>query len=145
MKSYMNSLQKQRGVGLINLVLVLLVCAFCGTFAFKVVPMYADNRYIIAGLKSLAEPGMSLEQMTDAEIRKKMNNFYLLNNVRSQDGTKIDINRSSNRVVVKIDYEARSTLFSNIDVVMSFKNHLDSTRPNECCSPVDEVSAKSKY
>ncbi|MES2673163.1 MAG: DUF4845 domain-containing protein [Pseudomonadota bacterium] len=141
----MNGLQKQHGMGLINLVFVLLVVAFCGTFAFKVVPMYADNRYIVAGLKSLVEPGMNLEQMSDAEIRKKMNNFYMLNNVRSQEGNKIDINRNSNRVVVKIDYEARAPFFANIDVAMNFKNHLDSTRPNECCKPVDEVSVKSKY
>ena len=140
----MNSLQKQRGMGLINLVLVLMVCAFCGTFAFKVVPMYADNRYIISGLKALVGTGGDLDHMSDAEIRKQMNNFYMLNNVRSQEGTKIDINRSANRVVVKIDYEARATLFANIDVVMSFKNHLDSDRPNECCAPVEEVSAKSK-
>ncbi|MES2823103.1 MAG: DUF4845 domain-containing protein [Pseudomonadota bacterium] len=141
----MNSLQKQHGMGLINLVLVVLICGFCGTFAFKVVPMYAENRYIVAGLKSLVEPGMNFEQMSDAEINKKMNNFYMVNNVRSQDGKKIDISRSSNRLVVKVDYEARSNLFANIDVVMSFKNHLDSARPNECCNPLDDTSVKSKY
>jgi hypothetical protein len=140
----MNSLQKQRGIGLLNLILVLVVCSFCATFAFKVVPMYADNRYIIAGLKELAESG-NLAQMSDAEIRKKMSTFYMLNNVQSQQGKKFDINRVADRVVVKVDYEARANFFANIDVVMSFKNHLDSTRASECCKPVDEVSVKSKY
>ena len=141
----MNSLQKQRGIGLINLVVVLLVCAFCGTFAFKVVPMYAENRYIIAGMKDLVEPGVELEQMTDAEIRKKMNNYYMLNNVRSQEGKKIEISRTSKHVIVKIDYEARAAFFYNIEIVTNFKNHLDSEHPHECCDPVDEISAKSTY
>ncbi len=141
----MNSLQKQRGIGLINLVFLLVVCAFCGTFAFKVVPMYADNRYVITGLRELVEPGTQLEQMSDAEIKKAMSNFYMVNNVRSSDAQKIVISRSSNRVVVKIDYESRATLFYNIDVVMSFQNHLDSAHPHECCKAVEEVSAKSTY
>ncbi len=141
----MNNLQKQRGMGLINLVLVLLVCAFCATFAFKVVPMYAENRYIISGLRELIDAGSTLEQMTDAEIRKRMNNFYMLNNVRSQDNNKIDITRTTNRLIVKIDYEARSTLLANIDIVMNFKNHLDSQHPQECCEPKDDVSVKAKY
>lgn len=140
----MKTLQKQCGMGLLSLILVIVVCAFCGTFAFKVVPIYAENRYIISGLKELVDAGTNLEQMSDAEIKKKMNNFYTINNVRSKEAQNIVVSRSVNRVIVKIDYESRATFFSNIDVVVSFVNHLDSAHPHECCNAVavEEVSAK---
>jgi hypothetical protein len=141
----MKLIKQQRGMGLINLVMVLLIASFCGIFAFRIVPMYAENRYVIAALKELVDPGASLEQMTDAEIKKKMTNFYMINNVRSAETQKFVIERSSNRTIVKVDYELRESLFANIDVVAKFVNHLDSAHPHECCTPTDEISAKTKY
>jgi hypothetical protein len=143
---FMNNLHKQRGMGMINLVLLIVVVAFCGTFAFKIVPIFAENRYVISGLKELVQKGENrLEQMSDAEIQKAMSNFYMVNNVRSSAPQKIVISRSSNRVVVKVDYESRANFIYNVDLLVSFKNHLDSAHPNQCCNPVDDVSVKSKY
>lgn len=140
----MNYLQKQRGMGMINLIIVILVCTFCGLFAFKVLPMYAENRYIVSGLKELVDPGAKLEQMTDSEIKKKMGKFYTINNVRGKEAQNIVIVRGVNQVVVKIDYEARAPFFANIDLVVNFQNHLDSTHPTLCCTPVAEVES-AKY
>ena len=131
-------------MGMIQLMVVILVCAFCGIFAFKVVPLYAENRYIISGLKELVDPGAKLEQMSDAEIKKKMNNFYTVNNVRGEEAQNIVIDRSVNQVVVKIDYEARAPFFANIDLIVSFQNHLDSANPAMCCTPLTEPKS-AKY
>ena len=135
----MNSLQKQQGIGLINLLILIVVGVFIGKFLFTVVPMYTENRYIVSGLKDLVAPGAKLQDMSDNDIRKKMNNFYMINNVRSEESQKIEIVRNVNGVVVKIDYEARAPFFYNIDLVLRFANHLDSARPGVCCSPLPEV------
>ena len=138
------SLQSQQGLTLISWIFVLIIVAFCGIFAFRVIPMYAENVYVQNALKSLAEPGMKVSEMSDSEIKKKLSNFYSVNNVRSAGAQNIVIDRKANSIIVKIDYEARSNLFYNIDIVMSFQNHLDGDQPNLCCKPAADSRA-TKY
>jgi hypothetical protein len=137
----MNSLHKQRGIGLIQLTLYLVVAGFLANFGVKVIPLYADNRYVISGLKTLASGGNNLTQMSDNEIRRVLDNFYTVNNVRNQDPKNLKIDRKAEHVVVSINYEARVNLFLNADVVVSFANQLDSAHPLLCCTPI--VEAKS--
>ena len=138
------SLQQQRGLTLISWIFVAAILAFCGMFAFAVVPMYAENMYVVKALKSLAEPGAQVNEMSDAEIKKKLQNFYMVNNVRSDGPQNILIDRKSKNLLIKIDYEIRTNLFYNIDIVTSFQNHLDGDQPALCCKPLADQRA-TKY
>lgn len=129
------SLKQQAGLTMVSWIFVLAVVAFCGMFGFAVVPMYAENIYVEKALKSLVEPGGNLAEMSDSEIRKRLLNFYLVNNVRSEGAQNIVIDRKSKALLVTIDYENRTNLFYNIDVVTSFQNHLDADDPKSCCKP----------
>ncbi len=132
------SLQQQRGLTLISWIFVAAILAFCGMFAFSVVPMYAENMYVEKALKSIAEPGAQVNEMSDSEIKKKLQNFYMVNNVRSDGPQNIVIDRKSKNLLIKIDYEIRTNLFYNIDIVTNFQNHLDGDHPNLCCKPLAE-------
>jgi hypothetical protein len=139
----LKSIKHQRGMGMLQWALVIAIAGFFMLFAFKVVPLYAENRYVESALRSLENGGEKLEQMTDAEITKKLNNFYMINNVRSEGPTKnIKIERESEKAVVTVDYETRVPFFWNIDLVLSFQNHLDSTRPGQCCKPPATIKTK---
>ncbi|MDR7090807.1 DUF4845 domain-containing protein [Cellvibrio fibrivorans] len=129
-------LKHQRGLGMLQWALVIAVAGFFILFAFKVIPLYAENTYVESALRSLETGSEKLEQMTDAEIKSKLNNFYMINNVRSEGPTRnIKVVRESEKAVVTVDYETRVPLFWNIDLVVSFQNHLDSSRPGQCCKP----------
>jgi hypothetical protein len=142
----MNTLKKQQGLSMWSWLLILIIAGFFLICAFKIVPLYAENRYIESALKSLVEPGTTLDSMTDVEIKRKLTNFYTINNVRSEGANKIIIKRDAKRVMVTIDYEARVTLFDDVpvlrtvDVVVKFENHLDSSLPKFCCRPVKSTS-----
>ncbi len=138
------SLQKQRGLTLISWIFVLIIVAFCGMFAFAVVPMYAENMYVVKALKALAEPNNNLSEMSNAEINKSLQKFYMINNVRSEGAQNIVIDRKSKNLLITIDYENRINLFYNIDIVTSFQNHLDAENPNKCCKPAVDKRAPSK-
>ncbi|MFC3116489.1 DUF4845 domain-containing protein [Cellvibrio fontiphilus] len=130
------TIKHQRGLGMLQWALVIAVAGFFLLFAFKVVPLYAENRYVESALRSLEAGGEKVGEMTDAEIRKKLGNFYMINNVRSEGPTKnIKIDRRSEDLLITVDYETRVPLFYNIDLVLSFQNHLDSSRPGQCCKP----------
>ncbi|HSC66831.1 MAG TPA: DUF4845 domain-containing protein [Cellvibrio sp.] len=136
-------IKHQRGLGMLQWLVVLIVVALLGKFAFAVVPIYAENMYVQTALKSLDDGAEELENMTDAEIKKKLNNFYMINNVRSKGPIEsIKIERESERVLVTVDYETREVYLANIDIIVSFQNHLDSTRPGQCCKPA--VTTKTK-
>lgn len=140
----MKTLKKQQGLGLLSWILVMIIAGFFLLCAFKIVPIYAENRYVVSGLKSLDDASAPLSEMSDMEIKRKMASFYMINNVRSEGPKNIEIQRDAKKIIVKIDYESRVTLFDNapffrtLDVVVVFKNHLDSSRPNQCCTPVSE-------
>jgi len=137
------SIKHQRGLGMLQWALVIAVAGFFMLFAFKVVPLYAENRYVESALRSLETGGEELEQMTDAEIKSKLNKFYTINNVRSIGPVEnIRIERESEKAIVTVDYETRVPLFWNIDLVVSFQNHLDSTRPGQCCKPPATLKTK---
>ena len=137
------SIKRQRGLGMLQWALVLAIAGFFLLFAFKVIPLYAENRYVESALRSFETGGEKIEEMTDGEITKKLNNFYMINNVRSEGPTKnIKIERESEKALVTVDYETRVPLFWNIDLVLSFQNHLDSTRPGQCCKPASLAPTK---
>lgn len=135
-------IKHQRGLGMLQWVLVIAVAGFFLLFAFKAIPLYAENRYVESALRSLENGGEKFEQMTDAEISKKITSFYVINNVRSEGPNNIKILRESDKAIVTIDYETRVPLFYNIDLVLSFQNHLDSTRPGQCCKPPATLKTK---
>lgn len=138
--NHYKTIKGQRGLGMLQWTLVIAVAGFFLLFAFKVIPLYAENRYVESALRSLDSSGEKVENMTDAEIKKKLDNFYMINNVRSEGPTKnIKIDRRSEDLLITIDYETRVPLFYNIDLVVSFQNHLDSARPGQCCKPVTVI------
>lgn len=133
----MKTLARQRGMGLFQWLVVLAAAGFFLMFAFKVVPLYAENKYVISALRSIQDSGDRLSDMSDSEIRKKLENFYMINNVRSDGPTEnIEIYRSHERILVTVDYETRVPFLWNIDLVLTFENHLNSNHVELCCSPL---------
>lgn len=139
-----SSWKKQAGYAMWQWLLILLIAAFFLLLGFRTIPLYTENQYIVAGLKDLVKLDENLMEMTDAEIRKRMDNYYLINNVRTQKASDIEILREDNYVIVMIDYEAKANIFTEqpflgtVDLVVTFKNHLDSRKIHECCKPLKD-------
>lgn len=139
-----SSWKKQTGYAMWQWIFFLLIAAFFMLLAFRLIPLYTENQFIKAGLKDLVKLDENLLEMTDAEIRKRMDNYYLVNNVRTQKSSDIEIDRDDDHVVVMIDYEAKANLFTDqpllgtVDLVVTFKNHLDSRSVRECCEPLKD-------
>lgn len=125
----------QQGMSATGWLIVLLVAGFTLTCLFRMVPAYVDNRYIQQGLMSLAEEGQRIEELSPEEIRRRIGRFFQMNNVRSQSEKSVEVERRQDNTVVTMNYEVRVPIIYNIDVVMTFNNEWDSSRPHECCTP----------
>ena len=136
--------RRQLGISTINLILLLGVAGFFMLCAFKLIPVYAENQYIVTALESLRDKDKPVAQMSPTEIRKHLNTFYMLNGVRSEGANNIEVEHERNRNIVTIYYEVRVPLFYNITVLVDFKNYLDTTKPEECCRPPADYRPKEK-
>ncbi len=131
--------KKQSGMNSALLLFVLVMLGFVLLCFFKLGPAYLDNRYIVSSLKNLAERHPAdLGEMSKSEIRKELEKFNMVNNVRNISTKDIEVERLKEKTVVTIAYEVRIPLVANVDAVVKFDNVLDSSQPDKCCT-VKEV------
>lgn len=134
----------QRGMSTLTFLVVMMVAGFFMMFAFKVVPSYAENMYVVEALKAVGDSVKPVGEMNKREIKKIIQRHYMLNNVRSEGPMNIDVDRSRDGLLVNINYEVRVPFLEvlNLDLVMSFENQLDSTDVEACCKPTKPVVKK---
>lgn len=133
----MKTLKRQRGLSSLGWLFVISVAGFALLCGFKLGPVYLDNNFVRGALQSLAKEG-EVGSMSNGEIRSKLSKLFTINNIRGDVTKKVKVERKKDRVLVSINYEERIPLIYNIDVVLTFENQLDSSRPGECCSPPKE-------
>ena len=118
--------KRQSGVTILGFMLILLVGAFLLTAGFKLGPLYIDNQFIRESIESLENE--NYREMTDRQIKAYISNTFIINNIRDLDGRDIKISREKHRLFVSLDYEKRVNFMGNLDVVVSFENHFDSSQ-----------------
>lgn len=128
----------QSGLSKLLLLLILGMAAFVLLCAFRIIPAYTDDYYIQAALKSLEDDAATINDLTDREIRRKISNFYMVNNVRNHSAKDVEIERYDDGVLVSVNYEVQIPLIYNIDVLITFENEWDSATPHKCCKPSSE-------
>jgi hypothetical protein len=131
------SLAKQGGWSAPSIIFALLFATFLAKVGYVVGPAYYDNYLVQQALNDIAERYEDrLQRISKSEVSSELSKFYSLNGVRNLAITEsLEVDRLKERTVIKVDYEVRANFFGNADVVLVFKNHLDSSRPDECCSP----------
>jgi len=117
----------QSGMTLIGFVVVLAVVGLFAFVAMRLFPMYAEYYAVKSALKGLAsEPGIA-----DTDPAKIQDLFFrrlyisYAENVKPED---VKINRIDHGWNMKVDYELRRPLISNLDVVGKFSAQQDLTR-----------------
>ena len=131
----MGTASRQLGFISTKMLLIIVIGGVSVTCAFKIAPAYLDNRFVVAALRALGDGTTPLEDMTTNEITSDLKKKFALNNVRGDPVEAFEIERENDKVMVTVNYEVRTHLFYNLDVVIAFENVLDSTRPDQCCKP----------
>jgi len=117
----------QKGLSSIGFVLILGIAAFFLLILFKIGPLYLDNSFVSAALNKMGDENIS--KLTNYQIRDTLAKHFKINSIRDVSVRQLKIERTSEKVVLKMDYEKRINLIGNLDVVTSFENHYDSSSP----------------
>ena len=117
----------QSGMTLIGFVVVLAVVGLFAFVAMRLFPMYSEYYAVKSALKGLAsEPGIA-----DTDPAKIQDLFFRRLYISYAENVKpenVKIDRIDNGWNMKVDYELRRSLISNLDVVGKFSAQQDLTR-----------------
>ena len=117
----------QRGMTYLGMLILMIVIAFCAIVVIKVMPVYLEHFKVESSLNSLAQdPKGDMAQLPPAEIRKLLMRRLEVNDVSHVKKEDITISREGKKTMVDVSYEARVTLFFNLDLVARFPdNHIE--------------------
>jgi hypothetical protein len=115
----MINLNQQAGESNLGMLMTFLVIAVFLTSGLKLGPLYIDHNIVTSYTKNLIESG-EIANLNTSELRRKVSDNLLVNNVRDFDVTHILMAKENNKSVVTIAYERRVELFLNLDVVAKF-------------------------
>lgn len=139
-KPLSNSRFKQSGYSAGGIIFALLLATLLFKVAYVVAPAYYDNYLVVEGLEAMAERHSNdLKNIRKREASSELGKYYSLNGIRNGVILEaLEVERFKEHTIVKVDYEIRTNFMANADIVLSFKNHLDSSKPDECCTPSEK-------
>ena len=118
------------------------MAGFFLTLLFKMGPVYMDNMGVRSAMKSMATSSSDIADMSKQEVYTKLDSFFTINGIRDISVKDMEIIRRKDRTLINHVYERRVPIFYNVDVVMAFKNQIDSSNIQECCSYLIDEEGK---
>lgn len=119
---------RQEGWTMWSLMFTLLILGTIAWIGLKIVPLYMDNSTIRTALKTL-QNDRSLADASYDEIYELIDKRLDINGIRTIKEDDIEFVEEENYTQVRIDYEKRLPLVSNIDIILTFKNHVNLAAP----------------
>jgi predicted Kef-type K+ transport protein len=120
----MSSVQKQRGMTAIGWIIVLGLIAFFTLVTLRLVPLYLEYSKVASVLESLQnEPGIT--RQTKADVQRLIGRRFDINDVRNLDPKIAEVESRSGRLTVTMDYERRTNMVGNIDLVVRFNKSVE--------------------
>lgn len=116
--------QKQTGITGIGLMVIFFLIGFFVLLGIRMVPLYLNNikvANIISGLDSIPQLGTK----SIPEIKQAVNRRFEVDDVQFINGKDIKFERADQRLRVVAEYEARTQIFANVDIVVSFNESVE--------------------
>ena len=114
--------QRQRGIGMLTVFLMLAIGIFLGIFAIKVVPQYIES-WTVQTIVEDANANPELLKQTKAKIYDHLNGAYRQNNLwdlRAEDTVVLKRTGRNKGYSLKVEYEKRTNFLHNIYLVTAF-------------------------
>jgi hypothetical protein len=121
-------INSQRGMTTTSALFTLFIVGFLLTVTFKLAPHYLDNRIIQSAIDQVGQS--DINGKSNSQIRRKIADFFTINNIRDVDVRKVVIARDDSGTKIGLDYENRIEMFGNVDVVLKFSNLYESAEQN---------------
>lgn len=115
--------QRQHGIGMVSVFIMLSVGIFLGIFAIKIVPEYIENLTVESIVQTAVNDPAVLKQ-TKSRIYNHLNKAYRQNNLwdlKAEDTVVLEKLGRNKGYNIKIKYEKRTNFIHNIYLVTAFE------------------------
>jgi len=110
--------RKQRGITLTGALMGMIVLAFVGLFAAKLLPSYMEYFAVQKILKAMENSGDTKGTVT--EIRKAFDRRNSIEDVKSMQGADLDITKEGGEAVVTASWSAKVPIIANFSACLDF-------------------------
>ena len=115
----MNLKYRQHGMTLMGMLMIMIIVISGALAAMRIVPLYMSNMTVRGALDSLvSDPEM--RSASTVAIRRKLQSLFDVNDIRTVNSKAVTIKRAKGGREVRLNYEARASMVSNLDVVARF-------------------------
>ena len=118
----MKQLSKQKGLASLNTVVTIAILGFFLICGFTMLPMYIDNWTVKSALTAV-QSDPAVPTMSKSEIRSLLTKKFNVNMVDAVNAKDVKIERTKDSLIISANYEVRSNLMANIDVVAVFDDN----------------------
>lgn len=123
----MNEMARQRGLTMVSWLVVIAVVVFLAMFVLKLFPVYLENFSVRTTLNSLEKESQPL---TPADLRETLRKRLDINDVTHVDMRKnVTIDTRDGKHLVQVAYEVRVPFISNVDFLVTFRDHAEVPAP----------------
>lgn len=120
----MNLSNRQQGLTLISLILILGLIGVTVLLTLKIVPIYLDHGKVTSALEALKEMP-DLASKGEYEIRDSLNKRFTINYVYDVKQDNIKVIKHGNYVKVDIEYETVVNLVGNLSALAEFHDTIE--------------------
>jgi len=118
------NIHSQRGVTFTGLAALVGLIAFFALIAIRLAPIYIENFSIVSAMKSTFEQE-GVDDMSAGEIQQSLTRRMSIDNVDAIDGSDVVVSRDEGALVLSVEYEVRTAMFGNVDLVVSFDERVE--------------------
>jgi hypothetical protein len=116
--------KQQRGLTFISICVLLFIFGFFVFLILKIGPIYLDHNKVTSALSALKKDS-DFPSMSEAEIRRSLDNRFNIGYVDFIAPEDIKVSRSNDYVKVEIDYEVLEPMAYNLSVLVEFHDEVE--------------------
>lgn len=114
-----DKMYKQKGAGILGMLLWAVVAIFVVMLVLKLLPVYRENMAIKTTLASMASDPV-LQDSTKGEIRKSFNKRAQIDDISAVNGNDLEIDKDGGKIILGVAYSVKTPLFANISLFIDF-------------------------
>jgi hypothetical protein len=127
----MKSIRLQHGFTMWETSIYVFVFLFIVTIALKLGPLYIDDMNVAKALEGVHADlmGQDIYEVTNSDIKQRIGKYFEVSMVSNDRLKDIQIDRKGGKVIVRIDYDVRSSFMGNVDIIVHFPHEVDLAEP----------------
>lgn len=127
----MNSIRRQHGITLWETCTYIFVFLFIVTIALKIGPLYIDDMNVSKAIEGVHSDlmGKDIYEVTNSDIKGRIGKYFEVSMVNDERLKDIVIDRTGGKVILRLDYDVRTSFMGNVDILVHFPHEVDLAEP----------------